>query len=115
MPTVAAVRTRVKKILRKPLDQIIKWRVTEKDGRISLEYEIDHEAQEAYVVGTCVPRLLDLQAPLRVGWARVGLGELAACYGPGLPFLLYLSGRSRLWALLRGTPVARVRKQEGRS
>jgi len=48
-PTVAGVQARVKKILRKPLDGIIKWQVTERDGRISLEYEIDHEAQEAYV------------------------------------------------------------------
>ena len=48
-PTVAGVQAQVKKILRKPLDGIIKWQVTERDGRISLEYEIDHEAQEAYV------------------------------------------------------------------
>ncbi|MEW6228599.1 MAG: IS1634 family transposase, partial [Bacillota bacterium] len=48
-PTVAGVQARVKKILRKPLDGIIKWQVTERDGRISLEYEIDHEAQKAYV------------------------------------------------------------------
>lgn len=61
----------------------------------------------ALVVGTYVPRLLDLRVPLPVGWAWVGLGELVACYGLGLPFLLYLARRPRLWALLGGTPVAR--------
>ncbi|NPV80653.1 MAG: hypothetical protein HPY52_10320 [Firmicutes bacterium] len=39
----------MRKILGNPLDGIIKWEVTEKDGGISLEYEVDHEAQEAYV------------------------------------------------------------------
>ncbi|MEW6397709.1 MAG: QueT transporter family protein [Bacillota bacterium] len=57
----------------------------------------------ALVVGTYVPRLLGLSVPLPLGWAWVGLGELAACYGLGYPLLAYLSRRQRLLSLLRGT------------
>ena len=48
-PTVATVRAQVRKILRKPLDQMVKWQVREEGGRIILEYEIDHGARDAYV------------------------------------------------------------------
>lgn len=48
-PTMDSVRTQVRKLLRKPLDQMVKWQVHEESGRITLEYEIDHEAQDAHV------------------------------------------------------------------
>lgn len=54
------------------------------------------------VVGSYVPALLGLRVPLPVGWAWVGLGEAVACYGLGLPLLLYVLRRPRLCSLLRG-------------
>lgn len=48
-PTAAQVRAQVRKILRKPLDEIVKWSLREEEGgRLILTYEVDRAAERAY-------------------------------------------------------------------
>ena len=56
----------------------------------------------ALVVGTYLPFILGLPTPLWASWAYIGLGEMVATYGLGVPLLLVLRSRPSLVSLLRG-------------
>ncbi len=56
----------------------------------------------ALVVGSYLPLILDLPAPLWLSWAYIAAGETLACGGLGLPLLFFLRARPALVRLLRG-------------